>query len=106
MRVRVRPSGPLRVAVGSAEVEIEVEVEAAIEGGMMAGEASATLAQVLDAVSARYPHAHRYLRDATGALAPGIRVLVNDARLDDADILGASLHDGDVVALLMPVQGG
>lgn len=100
MRVRVRPSGPLRVAVGSAEVEVEIEVETP------AGEISTTLAQVLDAVIARYPRARRYLRDAAGALAPGIRVLVNDARVDDATILGASVHDGDVVALLMPVQGG
>ncbi len=52
MRVYVRLFGSLRVVVGSGEVEV------ALSGD------SATVAQALDGLIARYPQARRYLRDA------------------------------------------
>lgn len=94
MRVYVRLFGPLRVVVGSGEVEL------ALSGD------SATVAQALEGVTARYPQARRYLRDASGGMPPGLRALLDDARLDDATALSAHLRDGDHLTLLMPVVGG
>lgn len=95
MRVEVSLSGALRVAAGSARVELSV-----------AGERP-TLANALDALCLRYPRARRYLRDDTSsAVAPGIRLLLNDARLDNEAAQATALRDGDRLALLMPVVGG
>ena len=95
MRIEISLSGALRVASGSARVGLSVEGE------------SPTLADALDALCLRYPRARRYLRDASGAVAPGVRVLLNDARLDDdAPADETMLRDGDRLALLMPVVGG
>lgn len=94
MRVYVRLFGPLRVVVGSGEVEV------ALSGD------SATVAQALDSLIARYPQAQRYLRDPAGAMPPGLRALRGDTRLDDATALAAQLRDGDNLTLLMPIAGG
>lgn len=96
MRIEVSLSGALRVAAGSARVELTVEGE------------SLTLADVLDALCLCYPRARRYLRDASGAVAPvpGVRVLLNDARLDSTPADETMLRDGGRLALLMPVVDG
>ncbi len=94
MRIHVRVSGPLRVVIGSGEVELT-----------LAGDA-ATLAQTLDALTARYPQARRYLRDAGGGLPQGIRALAGAERLDERVALAKALRDGDQLTLLMPTAGG
>lgn len=94
MRVYVRLFGPLRVVVGSGEIELALSGE------------SATVAQALDGVIARYPQTRRYLRDPSGGLPPGLRALLGDVRLDDATALAARLRDGDDLTLLMPIVGG
>ena len=94
MRVSVRLFGPLRVVVGSGEIELALSGE------------TATVAQALDGVIARYPQTSRYLRAAPGELPPGLRALLGDTRLDDATALAARLRDGDHLTLLMPVAGG
>ncbi len=94
MRIHVRLSGPLRVVVGSGEVELA-----------LAGD-SVTVAQALDALTDRYPRALRYLRDTAGGLPPGIRALAGDERLDEGVALVKTLCDGDQLTLLMPTAGG
>ena len=94
MRVYVRLFGPLRVVVGSGEIELALSGE------------SATVAQALDGVIARYPQTLRYLRAPSGGMPPGLRALLGDARLDDATALAAPLREGDHITLLMPVAGG
>lgn len=94
MLIHVRLSGPLRVVIGSGEVELE-----------LAGD-SVTVAQALDALAARYPQARRYLREGGGGLPPGIRALAGDERLDERAALGAPLRDGDRLTLLAPTAGG
>ncbi len=94
MRIHVRLSGPLRVVVGSGEVELSLSGDAV------------TLAQALDALAARFPQARRYLRDAGGGLPQGIRALAGDERLDERVALAKALRDGDRLTLLMPTAGG
>ncbi|MGZ3581401.1 MAG: MoaD/ThiS family protein [Ktedonobacterales bacterium] len=94
MHVYVRLFGPLRVVVGSGEIELALSGE------------SATVAQVLEAVSVRYPQAHRYLRAPPGGLPPGVRALVADVRLDDTTALMAPLREDDRLTLLMPIVAG
>lgn len=94
MRVHVRLFGPLRVVVGSGEVEVTL------------GGESATVTQALDSVIARYPQTRRYLRGPSGEMPPGLRALLGDIRLDDATALAARLRDGDSLTLLMPIVGG
>lgn len=95
MRIEVTLSGALRVAAGSARVELSVEGE------------SPTLADALDVLCLCYPRTQRYLRDASGVVPPSVRMLLNDARLDDdAPADETALRDGDRLALLMPVIGG
>ena len=94
MRIHVRVSGPLRVVIGSGEIELA-----------LAGDA-VTLAQALDALAARYPQARRYLRGDGGGLPPGIRALAGDARLDERGALAKTMRDGDQLTLLMPTAGG
>lgn len=94
MRIHVRLSGPLRVVVGSGEVELSLSGDAV------------TLAQALDALAARFPQARRYLRDTGGELPQGIRALAGDVRLDERGALAKTLRDGDQLTLLMPTAGG
>lgn len=94
MRVYVRLYGPLRVVAGSGEITLTV-------GGV-----SPAVGQALDALMALHPRTRRYLLSASGAPAPGVRMLLADARLDDATALATPLHDGDRLTLLMPVAGG
>jgi len=94
MRVYVRLFGPLRVVVGSGEVELALSGE------------SATVGQAIDGLIAHYPQTRRYLRAPSGDLPPGLRALLGDARLDDATALAARLREGDQLTLLMPVAGG
>ncbi len=94
MHLHVRVSGPLRVVIGSGEVELT-----------LAGDA-VTLSQALDALATRFPQARRYLRDAGGGLPPGIRALAGDERLDERVALVKTLRDGEQLALLMPTAGG
>lgn len=94
MRIHVRFSGPLRVVIGSGEVELT-----------LAGEA-VTLRQALQALANRFPQARRYLHDASGELPPGIRALIGDERLDERTALAKTMRDGDQLTLLMPTAGG
>ena len=101
MRIAVSLSGTLRVVTGSAGVELSLE-------GADKGE-KPTLADALGALCTRYPQTRRYLLDTSNvtAIAPGVRVLLNGARPDDATSpKELVLHDGDRLALLMPVMGG
>lgn len=94
MRVYVRLYGPMRVVVGSDEIALT-----------LAG-ASATVAQALEAVVTLHPRAARYLGGRAGELAPGVRLLLGAARLDEATALATPLRDGDRLTLLQPVAGG
>ncbi|HEX9057213.1 MAG TPA: MoaD/ThiS family protein [Ktedonobacterales bacterium] len=94
MRVGVTLSGAVRVVVGRAEVEVTLDTP------------SATVAQAIEALSARFPRARPYLQAPSGGVAPGVRVLLNETRIDGADALTAPLREGDRIALLMPVVGG
>lgn len=94
MYVYVRLFGPLRVVVGSGEVEVALSGE------------SATVAQALDGLIAQHPQTRRYLRDLAGEMPPGLRALLGDMRLDDATALAARLRDGDSLTLLIPIVGG
>ncbi len=94
MKIAVRLSGALRVVVGAPLVELSFDTE------------STTLGDALDALCARYPRARRYVRAPDGALAPGLRALLNERRLDDGAASTATVRDGDRLALLMPIAGG
>jgi molybdopterin converting factor small subunit len=94
MRVYVRLFGPLRVVVGTSEIELALSGE------------SATVAQALEAVCLRYPQARRYLRAPPGELPPGVRALVSDVRLNDTTALMTPLREDDRLTLLMPIVAG
>jgi molybdopterin converting factor small subunit len=94
MRISVRLYGPLRVVVGSDVVELALSGE------------SATVAQALADLVARYPQTSRYLRDTAGGVPPGVRALLAESRLDGAHALATPLRDGDRLTLLMPIVGG
>lgn len=94
MRVEVQLSGPMRVVIGAPRVDL------------MWDASTATLAQALGALSARYPRVQRYLLDHAGSVQPAVRILLNDARLEGDALLATPLRDGDRLALFMPVAGG
>lgn len=94
MRVFVRLFGPLRVVVGSGEIELAL------------GGETATVAQALENICLRYPQAHRYLRAPPAGLPPGMRALVADVRLDDTTAPMAPLREDDRLTLLMPIVAG
>ena len=94
MRIVVFFSGAPRVVAGTARIELSID-----------GERS-TLADAPDALVSRYPRARRYLGDASGAVAAGVRVLLNDAQVGDEPPEKVTRRDGDRLALLMPVTRG
>lgn len=90
----MRLSGPLSVVIGNAAVDL------ALDGD------SATLEQALDTLAANYPRARRYLRDTTGALPSGVRVLLDGSRLAEPVTLMTPLREDAQVTLLAPRVGG
>jgi molybdopterin converting factor small subunit len=66
----------------------------------------ASLAEVVDEVTGRYPELGLRLRDAHGEIYPHVNLYIND---EDARFLGgfsAPLRDGDVVTVVPAVAGG
>ena len=94
MQLHVRLYGPMRVVVGQADVDLSFDVS------------SVTLAQVVEALTADYPRVRRYLLDASGALLPSVRILLNDVRPDPDTTLATPLQANDQVVFLTPVAGG
>jgi molybdopterin converting factor small subunit len=66
----------------------------------------ATVADVLDAVGARWPRLERRLRDETGRLRPHVNVFVGPEDVRFGDGLATPVHAGDVVFVLPAVSGG
>jgi len=94
MQVRVALFGSARVVTGEPGIVLAFDAP------------YATLAQVIDAIIARYPRARPYLLGASGSLPPHIRVLINQARPQPDATLTTLVRDGDEVALLVAVAGG
>ncbi len=89
--VRVLLHGAWRQFAGGAK---EVAVEAA------------TLRDVLDGLTERYPSLKERLRDEHGTLRPHLALFVNE---EDARLLGwedAKLKDGDIVHVIPALSGG
>lgn len=93
-RVQMRLSGAIRVAVSSGDVTLALADEAATPAG------------ALQALCERYPRTRRYLLDPNGTLLPGVRLLLNDVRLDGNDMERVRLRDGDRLSVLLAVAGG
>lgn len=94
MQVRVRLYGPMRVVVGQSDVDLSFDAS------------SITLAQVLEVLTADYPRVRRYLLDASGALLPFVRILLNNERPDLDVTLATPLQANDQITFLTPVAGG
>lgn len=94
MRIHLRLSGPLSVVIGHVAVDLTLDGD------------SATLEQALDTLAATYPRARRYLRDTTGALPSGMRVLLNGSRLAEPVTRMTPLPEDAHVTLLAPAVGG
>ena len=90
MRVQVVLTGPPRVVLGRAAVELGLPLD------------TCTLDQLLDALARAEPRIASYLRAGDGLLPPSLRPLLNDHLLEPA----ARIPDGSVVTLLYAVAGG
>ena len=90
MRIQVAVTGPPRVVLGRAAVDLLVPGEAC------------TLEELLNALAGAEPRIARYLRGEDGRPASSLRVLLNHGPLDPA----SRIPDGAVVTLLYAVAGG
>jgi len=66
----------------------------------------ASLAEVVDDVTRRFPELGQRLRDAHGEIYPHVNLYIND---EDARFLGgflAPIKDGDIVTVVPAVAGG
>ncbi|TKJ29191.1 MAG: molybdopterin synthase sulfur carrier subunit [Chloroflexi bacterium B3_Chlor] len=89
--MRVRIYGTLRPLVGATEVEVE---------------ASGTVREVLQELTAEYSALKERVLDDAGNLQSSINVLVNGRSIRFLDGLNTTVQEGDELALFPPVGGG
>ncbi len=94
MEVRVRVPGALRELGGGRSVH---EVELA---------QGATVADLLDAVAARWPALERRIRDERGGLRPHVNLFVGDQDVRALGGLATALAAGDEVSIVAAISGG
>ena len=90
MRVQVVLTGPPRVILGRATVELDLPPD------------TCTLGQLLDALSRAEPRIASYLRGGDGLPSASFRALLGDQLLQTAE----PIPDGGVVTLLYAIAGG
>ena len=94
MKIKVKTFANMRDIVGNSEIEYELEQEN-------------TLGNLLENMCQRYgkPFEHQIKNRATGAMVPFL-LLINGKTFRSIADLDAPLHEGDVVTIMLPFDGG
>ncbi|MGF1578485.1 MAG: MoaD/ThiS family protein [Gemmataceae bacterium] len=91
MLVNVGYMAQIKVAAGTGEEQIELPE-------------SASVADLVQAITDRHKGLKNLLLDEQGLLRPTILVFINDAQADDG--MRTTLKDSDDVSFLSPIAGG
>jgi molybdopterin converting factor small subunit len=97
MQARFKLGEPLSRALGARQLSVEVP---APESG------EASLGDALNALLAAYPQAAGELRLGAKESDFYYMLFVNDRLMRFADRDQATLHEGDVISILLPLAGG